>query len=668
MRSGGRGRENVPERVLSLVLAVLMTSGAVLALVPFIGPTIIAPPTAGTLDVTFHDIAPDTHTFPGDENVTMIWLEMTASGGDVQVNSLNFTLGGNFSAGEVSSVALLDDFSNCELANITNPKGSFTLPTAGNLNECTPPLGGYIILQSQTRYILVFVSVSPTAAEGNTTSINLDAMNTDGSVVGDSGASSTIEILHIFFSDDMESGQGGWTMSGGDDGGQFPNGLWHRSSGEFTCKNNILGKKFYHSYNSSWWYGHRYEDPYFPGEYICAYYTWDPSDYLLPTRNWGELRTPDVDAMKGQSLYLSFRHMLFGEPDTPVIKPDNGHLRLYDGSWHNVTPYTDGYDSTDNSWWKEKVNLSAYAGSQVKLEFGFDTVDEENNGWMGWFVDDVTIYGKMVKHALAVNNNDVPPLLTLPEDGSPVMCSIAAQVNNIGASDEFDIVVNLTVNGTTVNQTMIGVLNSGTNTLVSLGWLVKAEGVYEVCIEATAASGASSRGCRIVTVIILHITNVAVLRSYGTRSMGVIDTWNHLNGNWGDYGSTRVEIDYTSLDVDPITYDAINATGAEVLLLSSSGHYGLPPPGDMELNDNETAAIEKYVNEGHGLVTTGTAFDFRIPNNNDLADLVGIKDQAYYQDEVYDMQVDPACARESPCLQRRLDFVTSEPQRHHDPR
>jgi hypothetical protein len=462
MRSGGRGRENVPERVLSLVLAVLMTSGAVLALVPFIGPTIIAPPTTGTLDVTFHDIAPDTHTFPGDENVTMIWLEMTASGGDVQVNSLNFTLGGNFSAGEVSSVALLDDFSNCELANITNPKGSFTLPTAGNLNECTPPLGGYIILQSQTRYILVFVSVSPTAAEGNTTSINLDAMNTDGSVVGDSGASSTIEILHIFFSDDMESGQGGWTMSGGDDGGQFPNGLWHRSSGEFTCKNNILGKKFYHSYNSSWWYGHRYEDPYFPGEYICAYYTWDPSDYLLPTRNWGELRTPDVDAMKGQSLYLSFRHMLFGEPDTPVIKPDNGHLRLYDGSWHNVTPYTDGYDSTDNSWWKEKVNLSAYAGSQVKLEFGFDTVDEENNGWMGWFVDDVTIYGKMVKHALAVNNNDVPPLLTLPEDGSPVMCSIAAQVNNIGASDEFDIVVNLTVNGTTVNQTMIGVLNSGT--------------------------------------------------------------------------------------------------------------------------------------------------------------------------------------------------------------
>ncbi|MCK5290440.1 MAG: hypothetical protein KAR39_00280 [Thermoplasmata archaeon] len=407
MRSGGRIGRNVPGRVMAFSVAVLVTSGVVLALTPFIGPTIVAPPTAGTLDVTFYDIAPDTHTFPGDDNVTMIWLEMTASGGDVQVISLDFTLGGTFVAGEVSSVVLWDDSSGiagpdklqgyyeCELTGITNPTGSFTLPTAGNLNNCKAPFGNYIVPQFQNRYILVFVSVSPTATEGNTIDISLNAMSTDGTVIGDSGQSGSIEILHVFFSDDMESGMGSWTAEGWDKGHMHePDGLWHLSSGEENCTNNVFNQPFYQSPPTGWWYGHRFENQLDPGTYVCSYHTWMPGDYLDSSHNMGNLTSPNIDASTGGNLAVTFRHMLVGEPDTPLYKVDNGHLWLNDGAWSEVSPFPGGYDSTDNSWWKETVNLSAYAGKRFKLEFRFDTLDALNNMWLGWFVDDITVYGR----------------------------------------------------------------------------------------------------------------------------------------------------------------------------------------------------------------------------------------------------------------------------------
>lgn len=406
MRSGGRIGGNVPGKAQSLLLAVLMTSGAVLGLAPFIGPTIVAPPTAGTLDVTVHDIAPETHTYPGDENVTMIWLEMTANGGDVQVNSLDFTMGGTYSAGEVSRVVLWNDVSGivgpdklqgyyeCELARITNPTGSFTLPTVGTLQNCGTPIGNYVVPQSQTRYILVLFSVSPMATEGNTISISLDAMSTDGTVTGDSGASGVVEVIPILFGDEMESGQGGWTTSGNDEIGQYPDSLWHLSSGEENCTSNMFNQRFHHSPVTSWWYGHRVEDPLNPGEFICFYLTSVPGDPLNTTKNWGSLTSPEIDTTGMQRLYLTFWHMLAGEPDTGLLKVDNGHLWLYDGAWHKISRFTDGYDSTDNSWWKETYNLSAYAGTRIQLEFRFDTVDAMNNVWLGWFVDDFTLYGK----------------------------------------------------------------------------------------------------------------------------------------------------------------------------------------------------------------------------------------------------------------------------------
>ncbi len=365
----------------------------------------------GILDVTFYDSAPTANAFPGEVNVSTIWLKATARYADVQVNWIDFTLGGdNIQPSEISSVVFWDDaggltgpdqkqqWFECELARNPVDSSSFRIPQIGNLRECSG-LGAYVVEESETRYILVLLSVNTTAEPFvDRISISVDAINASGIVNGGKGTTKSIEVSTIYFNDDMESGQGVWTREGWDEGHTHePEGLWHLSSGEENCKNNLLPVAFHHSDKTSWWYGHRYEDPLDPGTYICSFYTWTPGDYLNATRNLGNLTTPIIDATDGSSLFVTFWHLLLGEGDTGINKVDNGHVWLHDvanGTWHRMTSLP--YDSTDYSWEKVTLNLSAFSGRSIQLEFRFDTVDNVNNAWLGWFIDDVTVHGKTI--------------------------------------------------------------------------------------------------------------------------------------------------------------------------------------------------------------------------------------------------------------------------------
>jgi hypothetical protein len=639
----------------SLAALTSMMIAAAIVLAPTL---VVAPPTAGDLDVRVYNIAPSTHTFPGDTNVTMLWIEMMATGGDVTVNSLDFTMTGSFSSGEVASVVLWDDsngiegpdklqgYYECELARITDPTGSFILPTAGNLNNCNTPFGSYIIPQFQTRFILVFASVSATAVEGNDFDISLDTMTTNAaSINGDSGMSSTVEVLHVFFSDDMESGMGGWTREGWDKGHLYePEGLWHLSSGEEDCMNNMFDQPFYVSPTTGWWYGHKHL---WFGDDICSYYTNQTGVPLASTRNMGNLTTPNIDATTGSSLAVTFRHLLAGEPDTPIYKVDNGHMFLNDGTWHKITPYSDGWDSTDSSWWKETVNLSAYAGSSVQLELRFDTVDTTNNMWLGWFVDDLVVYGKLLAHDIAVNNNDASPVASPP--GNPLV--VEAQYNNIGSSDETNIGTRMTVDNSTVATGNIPSILSGGNVLHQLTWPITTLGIHWLCMEADPVPSETelwnNKDCRVVTVSITAAHYIYVIRSQGTSTQAAKDTWNYLNANWGSFGTDQVIIDYTSLDMSGIDYATISGQSPKpdtLVISSSAGHIdGVTPPGG-QFTDVETAAIEQYTLEGHGLILTGTVFSENIPNNNDLTGLVGVTDQTYVRYEpITTMDIEASC-------------------------
>lgn len=407
MRSGGENGGNKLMKPISLLMGVLMTCGAVFSLSPFIASTTIAPPLAGNLDIIFYDITPDTHTFPGDDNLTLILLEMTASVENVQVRSIDFSLGGSVAPAGVDSVILWgDSYSDvegrwhmCDFASTVVTAPTFTVPQTGDLKECAGTPGrDFIVTTSRTRFIKANLSVSDLANVNDTIQLTITAVSTNGIVSGGTGTTMAIQVMTVIFRDEMESGLNGWTITGGDGGGSYPNGLWHQSSGENDCANNWRVNRFDHSPSTSWWYGHRHEDPMNPGTFICTYHTWVPGDPFNSTKNWGNLTSPWINTSGVQELYITFWHMLWGEMGVPHV--DNGFLWLYDGTWEKISPMH-GYDYTSEMWQRQSYNLSAYAGRNIKLEFRFDTIDRVNNFFLGWFVDDVTLYGQVGGGAVA---------------------------------------------------------------------------------------------------------------------------------------------------------------------------------------------------------------------------------------------------------------------------
>jgi hypothetical protein len=396
MKSGGDSGGIESSKSISLFLAVLMTCGTAFSLSSFIAQTTIAPPLAGNLDIVFYDMAPDTHTYPGDNNVTMIGLDMTASLENVQVISIDFTLGGTVTPAGIDSVALTGysysdvegNWHLCEFARTTVTAPTFAVPGTGNLEECAGTSGrDFLVTTSSTRSVHVRLSVSDVASVNTTIQLSVTGINTDGSVVGGTGTTALIWVFDALFKDDIESGLNGWTASGGDGGGTYPNGLWHLSSGEEGCANSQYNEDFYSSPTTSWWYGHKHEDPWNPGTFICTYATWIPGDPMNFTMNWGNLTSPWINATGVEELYITFWHLLSRELYMGV---DIAALWLYDGQWHQVSPT---YHFTDDIWQRVSYNLSAYAGRHVKLEFRFDTIDRHNNLFLGWFIDDVALYG-----------------------------------------------------------------------------------------------------------------------------------------------------------------------------------------------------------------------------------------------------------------------------------
>jgi hypothetical protein len=651
------------KRTASWAIVISMIFGSFIAITPAI---VVAPPLAGTLNVTFHDLAPDTNTFARDVNVTMIWLEMTASGGAVQLMSIDFTLGGTgITASEVSSVAFWDDagpppfnggpdakqqWYECQLDWSPVNSLSFSIPGSGSLAECTGP-GNYIINDFETRFLLVYLTVDATADEGDMINLTIDAINTDGTVSGGSDTTRTIEVMHVFFLDNMESGQGSWTRVGWDDGHMHePDGLWHLSQGEEDCSNNVDGLPYFHSTSTSWWYGRRFEDPFRPGVYVCNYYTHMPGQYLSGTRNRGTLTTPDVDATTGSSLVLTYWYMISTETDDPGQDYDPAHLWLYDvtdGTWDRLTTEDPSYGSTDTRWWKETINISAYAGKHIQLEFRFDTEDEINNQYLGWFVDDLSLFGKTEPHDIAVTENDVNPVIT-PSGGSK---SVTARFSNIGTSDETNINIRLTVDGVTKDTGTIASLLSGESILRTLTWNPTELGNAQLlCMEADPVPSENilwnNKDCKLVNVVDTNVFYIYAVRSEATAGILAKDTWNYLNANWNLFGADQVIIDYTSLDLPFFTYADIagQTPKPDILLISSPAGFGKDVPPGAEFSDIETAALNQYTLEGHGLILTGAVFNQSIPNNNDLTGLVGIKDQPYKNNfSSTTIDIDAAC-------------------------
>lgn len=155
----------------------------------------------------------------------------------------------------------------------------------------------------------------------------------------------------LLFFDDME-GSSNWTATG----------LWHLVSDGDACSNSF-------SPTTSWYYGQASD---------CTYDT--------GSGNSGELTMVSPVTLPSGESTLDFMSWQATEPFEEYDRPT---LRI---STDGVTFETLWYWA-DNSatWQKITVDLSAYAGQAVWLQFALDTEDEQHNHFTGWYVDDVAI-------------------------------------------------------------------------------------------------------------------------------------------------------------------------------------------------------------------------------------------------------------------------------------
>ena len=201
---------------------------------------------------------------------------------------------------------------------------------------------------------------------------------------------------------------------------------------------------------------------------------------------------------------------------------------------------------------------------------------------------------------------------------------INATILNFGENNETDIVVQLLANDMTVASTVIDFVASGNSTTVSLAWNPVVKGLYNVTLFVSPVPEETSIENNVFWkyIYVGFPVKAVVLHSAGNVIGDIIANWHVLTDEWYLFGDTMVYIDYTTLNKEGVTYEDIVATEADVLIISCA----YDPYAGWQFTDSEIGAIERYVHEGHGLITTAGTLYYQVPNNNKLAPLFGLNE------------------------------------------
>ncbi|MBS7636078.1 S8 family serine peptidase [Candidatus Bathyarchaeota archaeon] len=222
-------------------------------------------------------------------------------------------------------------------------------------------------------------------------------------------------------------------------------------------------------------------------------------------------------------------------------------------------------------------------------------------------------------HELIAYNMEAPAYV---EPGNTVQ--INATVLNVGLGGEANIAVSLIANKTVVNVKSIDYLPAGSEVKVGLQWAPTIEGLYNLTVYVIPVEGEQNTENNWVSKLVYvgYPVKAVVLHSAGNVIGQIITNWQVLTNEWHLFGGTMVYIDYTTLNKHDITYEDINATGADVLIISCA----YDPTVGWQFTDQEIEAIKRYVQEGHGLIATAGTLYHWVPNNNKLAPLFGLNE------------------------------------------
>ncbi|MEM9220463.1 MAG: S8 family serine peptidase [Cyanobacteria bacterium P01_F01_bin.150] len=180
------------------------------------------------------------------------------------------------------------------------------------------------------------------------------------------GATSTSLFKADFSGDDGSPSLDGFTL---DNTGATVEGLWHLSNGR--------GNQPGHSFGESLYFGQ--------GE------TYDGGGNYDVGETAGRVTSPVIDLSNVVSAELSFNYILETERGTPSW--DNARVLIAtDGSLFEPIA-SNAVELTDptTEWTNMTIDLSDYSGSEIQIQFDFDTGDAAYNAFEGWYIDDVEV-------------------------------------------------------------------------------------------------------------------------------------------------------------------------------------------------------------------------------------------------------------------------------------
>jgi len=163
----------------------------------------------------------------------------------------------------------------------------------------------------------------------------------------------------IFLYEDFESGAPGWQAAGEVNGQSWS--LWHLEN--------------HRSHGGNW---------------SAGYNTGSPDYNYDVGTSWGILMSPWIDLSAASNVYVHFWSWLETENWPLNYDVTFFMLKLGGSPWIPLAP--DIQTFPQGEWNHLTADLSALAGlPAVRLGFGFDSVDEFDNDFEGWYVDDVLL-------------------------------------------------------------------------------------------------------------------------------------------------------------------------------------------------------------------------------------------------------------------------------------
>lgn len=248
----------------------------------------------------------------------------------------------------------------------------------GQQSADEPGLGGWLVFLDNNQNGVADADEPQTQTDSNGTYLFTDlptgtyevAVEPQPNWVQTFPTSGDVVVLAADFSNDQgDPSLDGFTI---DNTGAAVTGLWHLSTGR--------GSQDGHSADDSLYFG--------TGETATGGGTYDVGDTA------GQVLSPILDLRGLTTADLSFNYFLEVEPSllgdrVSVAVSQNG------GEFETIATKSDelvvALDS--DAWMTLVVDLTPYVGSEIQLQFGFDTGDSFANNFEGWYIDDVVVQG-----------------------------------------------------------------------------------------------------------------------------------------------------------------------------------------------------------------------------------------------------------------------------------